>query len=46
MNLPNKLTVARILLVPFFVAALLIDFPLNNLVALALFGAADRKSVV
>lgn len=41
MNLPNKLTVARILLVPFFVAALLIDFPLNNLVALALFGAAS-----
>ena len=41
MNLPNKLTVARILLVPFFVAALVIDFPLNNLVALALFGAAS-----
>lgn len=41
MNLPNKLTVLRILLVPFFVAALLIDFPLNNLVALALFGAAS-----
>lgn len=41
MNLPNKLTVARILLVPFFVAALLIDFPLNNLVALTLFGAAS-----
>ncbi|MEE0953876.1 MAG: CDP-diacylglycerol--glycerol-3-phosphate 3-phosphatidyltransferase, partial [Ruminococcus sp.] len=40
-NLPNKLTVARIVLVPFFVAALLIDFPLNNLVALALFGAAS-----
>lgn len=41
MNLPNKLTVLRILLVPFFVAAMLIDFPLNNLVALALFGAAS-----
>lgn len=41
MNLPNKLTVARILLVPFFVAALLIDFPLNNLAALAIFGAAS-----
>ena len=41
MNLPNKLTVARILLVPFFVAALLIDFPLNNLAAQALFGAAS-----
>lgn len=41
MNLPNKLTVARIILVPFFVAALLIDFPFNNLVALVLFGAAS-----
>ena len=41
MNLPNKLTVARILLTPFFVAALLLDFPLHYLVALALFGAAS-----
>ena len=41
MNLPNKLTVARIILVPFFVAALLINFPLNNLAALAIFGAAS-----
>ena len=41
MNLPNKLTVLRILLVPFFVAALLIDFPLHHLVAVALFGAAS-----
>lgn len=37
MNLPNKLTVGRILLVPVFVAALLIDFPLNNLAALLIF---------
>ena len=41
MNLPNKLTVARIILVPFFVAALLINFPLNNLAALAIFGVAS-----
>lgn len=41
MNLPNKLTVARILLVPFFVAAILIDFPLHNLAALALFALAS-----
>lgn len=41
MNLPNKLTVLRILLVPFFVAALLINFPLHHLAALALFGAAS-----
>ena len=41
MNLPNKLTTMRILLVPLMVAALLIPFPLHNLVALALFGAAS-----
>ena len=41
MNLPNKLTVLRIVLVPFFAAALLIDFPLHHLAALALFGAAS-----
>lgn len=41
MNLPNKLTVARILLVPFFVAALLIVFPLHHLAALALFALAS-----
>lgn len=41
MNLPNKLTVGRIVLVPFFVAALLIDFPFNNVVALIIFIAAS-----
>ncbi len=41
MNLPNKLTMARILIVPFFVAALLIKFPFHNLTALALFTAAS-----
>ena len=41
MNLPNKLTLARIMLVPFFVASLLIDFPLNNLAALIIFIAAS-----
>ena len=41
MNLPNKLTVVRIILVPFFVASLLIDFPLHSLVALILFAAAS-----
>ena len=39
MNLPNKLTVGRIILVPFFVAALLASFPLNN--ALIIFIAAS-----
>ncbi len=41
MNLPNKLTVGRILLVPFFVAALLIPFPMHTLAALLLFIAAS-----
>lgn len=41
MNLPNKLTVGRITLVPFFVAALLANFPLNNAVALIIFIAAS-----
>ena len=41
MNLPNKLTLSRIILTPFFVAAILIDFPLHYLVALAIFGIAS-----
>lgn len=41
MNLPNKLTIGRIVLVPFLVAALLIDFPLNNLAALLIFAIAS-----
>lgn len=41
MNLPNKLTLGRIILVPFFVAAMLIDFPLHHLAALILFVAAS-----
>ncbi len=41
MNLPNKLTILRIVLVPFFIAAILIPFPTHYLVALAVFGAAS-----
>lgn len=41
MNLPNKLTILRILIVPFMIAALLIDFPHHFLVAGLLFGAAS-----
>ena len=41
MNLPNKLTVGRIILVPFFVVALLADFPLNNAVAMIIFVMAS-----
>lgn len=41
MNLPNKLTLLRIALVPFMIAALLIEFPLHFFVAGLLFGAAS-----
>lgn len=41
MNLPNKLTAARIIMVPFFVAALLVDFPMHDLAALVIFAAAS-----
>lgn len=41
MNLPNKLTVLRVVLVPFFVAALLINFTGHIWVALALFAIAS-----
>ena len=41
MNLPNKLTVGRIILVPFFVVALLANFPLNNAVAMIIFVMAS-----
>ncbi len=41
MNLPNKLTVGRIIFVPLFVAALLIPFPLHNIAALLIFIAAS-----
>ena len=37
MNLPNKLTLLRIIMIPIFVVILYLDFPLNNLVALAVF---------
>ena len=41
MNLPNKLTILRIILVPFFIATILIDFPLHYLVSGIIFGIAS-----
>ena len=41
MNLPNQLTVARIIMTPIFMAAMLINFPHHYLVALVLFAAAS-----
>ncbi len=40
MNTPNKLTVLRMIMVPFFLAAFVMDFPHHYLVALILFFAA------
>lgn len=40
MNLPNKLTVLRIIMVPLMVAAILIDFPFHMLTATILYVAA------
>ena len=37
MNLPNRITLSRIILLPAFLAVGLINFPYNNFVALALF---------
>ena len=41
MNLPNKLTVLRIILSPFFLAAMLVEFPYHYFVAVVVFVAAS-----
>lgn len=46
MNLPNKLTIGRILLVPLFVAATIINFPLHNAVALIFFIVASLTDML
>ena len=46
MNLPNKLTMLRILLIPVFLVVLYLDFPGNQGVALILFVAASLTDFV
>lgn len=46
MNLPNKLTLLRIVLVPVFVVVLYLSFPYNNLVALATFILASLTDLL
>ena len=46
MNLPNKLTLLRIVLVPVFVVVLYLNFPYNNLVALAIFVLASLTDLL
>ncbi|MBQ8533682.1 MAG: CDP-diacylglycerol--glycerol-3-phosphate 3-phosphatidyltransferase [Clostridia bacterium] len=41
MNLPNKLTIARMIMTPIFLATLIIDFKYHLFVALAVFGIAS-----
>lgn len=41
MNLPNKLTILRIIIVPFMVTTMLIDFPFHYFVSGILFGIAS-----
>ena len=41
MNLPNKLTLIRMIMTPFFLVALLLDFPFHYLIALAIFSIAS-----
>ena len=46
MNTPNKLTIARIIATPFFMAALMIDFPFHYTAALILFVAASLTDMI
>ena len=41
MNLPNKLTLTRVIMTPLFMAVMLIDFKFHYIVALALFALAS-----
>lgn len=41
MNLPNKLTLTRVIMTPLFMAAMLIDFKFHYIVALVLFALAS-----
>ena len=46
MNTPNKLTVARIIATPVFMAALLLEFPFHYTVSLILFAAASLTDMI
>ena len=46
MNLPNKLTVLRIILTPVYLAAMLIEFPYHYFVAVAIFAIASLTDML
>lgn len=46
MNLPNKLTIARLIMTPIFLATFLMDFPHHYIVALAIFCIASLTDFI
>ncbi len=46
MNTPNKLTVARMIATPIFMATMLINFPYHYIVSLVLFAAASLTDMI
>ena len=46
MNTPNKLTVARMIATPIFMATMLIEFPYHYLVSLVLFAVASLTDMI
>lgn len=46
MNTPNKLTVARIIATPIFIASMIIDFPYHYLISLILFIGASLTDMI
>ena len=46
MNIPNSITVSRILMVPFFVFAFISDIPQGRIIAAAIFGAAAITDII
>ncbi len=46
MNLPNKLTIARIIMTPLFMATMMINFPHHYIVALVLFVVASLTDLL
>ncbi|MDO4288124.1 MAG: CDP-diacylglycerol--glycerol-3-phosphate 3-phosphatidyltransferase [Eubacterium sp.] len=46
MNLPNKITMARIIMIPFFIVSLLVDFPYHEPIAVLIFIVASASDAV
>ena len=46
MNLPNNITMARIIMIPFFIIALLVNFPFHEPIAVVIFIVASASDAV